>query len=218
MRRSASSRARDSGFRGTHAGKPVDRGRLPSACKMMPLFAHAGRTRSMLSRAATFIEFIGGIMTIARRNLSTRLARQHARIPLAFVVAALAAVGLASADAVGQGKDDLWEVTSKMEMPGMPMAMPAQTHHVCIAKDGKDDAYIPKRDGCTVQDSKRVGNKVTYKMTCTGKDPMTVAGETTFGANSYDGRMAMSGKMDGQQMEMSQTYSGKRVGDCTAAK
>ncbi|HET7098041.1 MAG TPA: DUF3617 family protein [Casimicrobiaceae bacterium] len=157
-------------------------------------------------------------MTIARRNLSTPLARQHARIPLAFVVAALAAVGLASADAFGQGKDDLWEVTSKMEMPGMPMAMPAQTHRVCIAKNGKDDAYIPKRDGCSLQDSKRVGNKVTYKMTCTGKDPMTIAGETTFAANSYDGRMAMSGKMDGQQMQMSQTYSGKRVGDCTAAK
>ena len=37
-----------------------------------------------------------------------------------------------------------------------------------------------------------------------------------FGTNSYDGKMAMSGKMDGQQVEMSQTYSGKRVGDCTA--
>jgi hypothetical protein len=32
----------------------------------------------------------------------------------------------------------------------------------------------------------------------------------------YDGKMAMSGKMDGQQVEMNQTYSGKRVGDCTA--
>ena len=135
-----------------------------------------------------------------------------------FLVAALAAAGLASANAFGQGRDDLWEVTSKMEMPGMPMAMPAQTHRVCIAKGGKDDAYIPKRDGCSVQDSKRVGNKVTYKMVCTGKDAMTVAGETTFGANSYEGRMAMSGKMDGQQMDMSQIYSGKRVGDCTAAK
>ena len=39
-------------------------------------------------------------------------------------------------------------------------------------------------------------------MVCTGKDAMTVAGETTFGTNSYDGKMAMSGKMDGQQVEM----------------
>jgi hypothetical protein len=104
-----------------------------------------------------------------------------------------------------------------MEMPGMPMAMPAQTHRPCVAKGGKDEDYIPKRDGCRMQDSKRVGNKVTYKMVCTGKDTMTIAGETTFGGSSYDGRMVMSGKMDGQQMEMTQTYSGKRVGDCTAS-
>ena len=114
-------------------------------------------------------------------------------------------------------QEGLWEITSKMEMPGMPMAMPAQTHRLCVAKGGKDEDYIPKRDGCRMQDSKRVGNKVTYKMVCTGKDTMTVAGETTFGGNSYDGRMVMSGKMDGQQMEMTQTYSGKRVGDCTAS-
>ena len=157
-------------------------------------------------------------MALTHRKLSDRSARSAARAPLALVVAAFVVSGLASNGVRGQGKDDLWEVTSKMEMPGMPMAMPAQTHRVCIAKGGKDDDYIPKRDGCRVEDSKRVGNKVTYKMVCTGKDPMTVAGETTFGAGSYDGRMAMSGKMDGQQVQMSQTYSGKRVGDCTAPK
>jgi hypothetical protein len=30
--------------------------------------------------------------------------------------------------------------------------------------------------------------------------------------------MAMSGNMDGRPMQMSQTYSGKRVGDCTAPR
>jgi hypothetical protein len=45
---------------------------------------------------------------------------------------------------------------------------------------------------------------------------MDVAGEMTFGTNSYQGRMQMSGKMEGQPMEMTQTYSGRRVGDCTA--
>jgi len=61
-----------------------------------------------------------------------------------------------------------------------------------------------------------VGNKVTYRMTCTGKDAMTVAGETTFGNDAYEGRMTMSGKADGQPFEMAQSYAGKRVGDCTA--
>ena len=141
------------------------------------------------------------------------IARGFSRAALACAAAALLAV---PASGVAQGADQLWEVTVKMEMPGMPMAMPAQTQRLCIGKSGKDDDYIPKREGCRVQDSKRVGNKVSYKMFCTGKDTMTVSGETTFGANSYDGKMAMSGKMDGQQIDMNQTYSGKRVGDCTA--
>jgi len=118
--------------------------------------------------------------------------------------------------AAAQGKDDLWEVTVKMEMPGMPMAMPAQTHRVCVAKGSKDDDYVPKRDNCKMLESKRAGNKVTYKMVCTGKDTMTVAGEMTYGTNSYDGRTVMTGTMEGQPVNMTQTYTGKRVADCTA--
>ena len=154
-------------------------------------------------------------MTISQRTPFARGLRSAPHCLLALIAAVLLA-GPASTAALAQGKDDLWEITTKMEMPGMPMAMPAQTQRLCIAKSGKDDDYIPKREGCRVQDSKRVGNKVSYRMVCTGKDSMTVAGETTFGTNRYDGKMAMSGKMDGQQVEMSQTYSGKRIGDCTA--
>ena len=142
---------------------------------------------------------------------------QHADRTLTLTLAGLLAVTLSAPGiALGQGKDDLWEVTTKMEMPGMPMAMPAQTNRFCIAKGGKDEDYVPKRENCKMLESKRTGNKVTYKMACTGKEAMTVAGETTFGTNAYDGRMAMSGKADGQSFEMSQTYSGKRVGDCTS--
>ena len=137
---------------------------------------------------------------------------------LSLLTPLFAACCLISGNAAAQGKDELWEITSKMEMPGMPMAMPAQTQRVCVAKTGKDDDYIPRRENCRVQDSKRVGNKVSYKMVCTGKDALTIAGETTFATTSYEGRMQMSGKMDGQQVEMSQTYSGKRVGDCTASR
>ena len=135
----------------------------------------------------------------------------------AMAIALLLGVGPAApGTAIAQGKDDLWEVTMKMEMPGMPMAMPPQTQRVCIGKGGKDDDYVPKRENCRMLESKRTGNKLTFKMACTGKDSMTVAGEMTFGTNSYEGRTVMSGKIEGQPMDMTQTYSGKRVGDCTA--
>ena len=153
------------------------------------------------------------------RRESIHRGAQPSSMSLGLAVAVLWVAAVLMPDpAFGQGKDDLWEVTTKMEMPGMPMAMPAQTNRFCIAKGGKDEDYVPKRENCKMLESKRTGNKVAYKMACTGKDAMTVAGETTFGNNAYDGKMMMSGKADGQSFEMSQVYSGKRVGDCTAPK
>ena len=128
----------------------------------------------------------------------------------------LAAALAASLPASAQGKDDLWEVSTKMEMPGMPMAMPAQTNRVCIAKNRKDEDLVPRQGGdCRVVESKRVGDKFTYKMDCAGSHPSTVDGAITFGSNGYDGKMRMTMKQTGDAMDM--TFAGKRVGDCTAA-
>ena len=149
------------------------------------------------------------------RSHSRQLHRAAAMLALGAALTVSLAV---SPTAAAQGKDDMWEITTKMEMPGMPMAMPAQTQRQCVAKNAKDDDYIPRRDNCKVTDSKKAGNKLTYQMVCTGRDAMNVTGEVTYGSGSYDGRMQMSGKMEGQDMQMTQTFSGKRVGDCTAAK
>jgi hypothetical protein len=140
------------------------------------------------------------------RNRSTP--RVCAGIVLAFALAA-------SLPASAQGKDDLWEISSKMEMPGMPMAMPAQTSRVCIGKNRKDEEFVPKQGDCRMVDSKRVGNKFTYRMDCAGNDPTTVDGAITFGNNAYDGQMRMTMKKTKDTMDM--TFTGKRVGDCVAA-
>lgn len=121
----------------------------------------------------------------------------------------------ASPQASAQGKDDLWEVSTKMEMPGMPMAMPAQTRRVCIGKNQKDEEFVPKQGDCRMLESKRVGNKFTYKMDCVGNDPTTIDGAITFGTNAYDGQMRMTRKQTKDAMDM--TFTGKRVGDCAAA-
>ncbi len=100
-----------------------------------------------------------------------------------------------------QGKDELWDVTSKMEMPGMPMAMPAQTRRVCVEK-GNDAANAFRRnDGCTVVDTKRVGNKFTYRMECKkGKDDYVATGESTSGASGLPGDDA-DGRQDGGSVD-----------------
>ena len=134
--------------------------------------------------------------------------RVYAGIVLAFALAA-------SLPASAQGKDDLWEVSTKMEMPGMPMAMPAQTNRFCIGKNRKDEEFVPKQGDCRMVESKRVGNKFTYKMDCSGKLAAIVDGAITFGDNAYDGRMHMAMKKTNDTMDM--TFTGKRIGDCAAA-
>jgi Protein of unknown function (DUF3617) len=136
------------------------------------------------------------------------------RYQSAGAVAVLIAALVASLPVAAQGKDELWEVSSKMEMPGMPMAMPAQVNRVCVGKNRKDEDLVPRQSNCRVVDSKRVGSKFTYKMECTGNEPMTMVGEMTFGNNAYDGQMRMTMTKTNDTMNMA--VSGKRVGDCTA--
>jgi hypothetical protein len=119
-----------------------------------------------------------------------------------------------SLSASGQGKDELWDITMKMEMPGM--AMPARTQRKCLDKSAGDESYVPKQENCRTVESKRIGNKLVYKMICDGKNAMTVNGEMTFVDGGYEGRMHMTGTTEGQAMDMTQTYSGKRVGNCTS--
>ena len=136
-------------------------------------------------------------------------------LSFAALVADPAAAQAGKADP--QGKDELWDVTSKMEMAGMPFAMPAQTRRVCAAK-GNDAAMIPRNEGCSVVEAKRVGNKLDYRMNCrSGQNDYTATGESTWSGSGYEGRMRMVGKMDGQPMDMTMTYTGARAGNCTAA-
>ncbi|HEY2969202.1 MAG TPA: DUF3617 family protein [Casimicrobiaceae bacterium] len=134
--------------------------------------------------------------------------RVCAGIVLAFALAA-------SLPASAQGKDDLWEVSTKMEMPGMPMAMPAQTNRFCIGKNRKDEEFVPRQGDCRMVESKRVGNRFTYKMDCAGKLSAIVDGVITFGNEAYDGQMRMAMKQTNDTMNM--TFTGRRIGDCAAA-
>ena len=104
----------------------------------------------------------------------------------------------ASAHTFAQAKDELWEVSMKMEVPGMPMAMPPQIHRVCIAKAHRDEDMIPVRDNCRVLEARRTGNKIAYRMACAGDQPMDVSGETTYTNDGYEGRMRMTSTSPGR--------------------
>ncbi len=112
------------------------------------------------------------------------------------------------------GPDNLWEVTSSMTMEGM--RMPGMTVQVC-GKAGQSDGLMPPMQGeCQFSDRNTVGNRTTFRVTCTGKDAMSGTGEMTTGPSSYQGIMRLSGKMDGETTNITTEYAGRLVGKCTA--
>ena len=127
-----------------------------------------------------------------------------------------ALASMASAAVLAQGADDLYEVTVKMEMTGMPMAMPATTQRMCVKKGGGAGDVVPRQENCKVTDAKRSGSRLTFAMACTGRDPMTGTGDFTYAGDGYTGQIRMQGKMEGMDMTMTQSVAGRRVGSCTA--
>jgi hypothetical protein len=118
--------------------------------------------------------------------------------------------------AAAQGSDDQYDVTVKMEMPGMPMAMPPITQRLCVKKGAKDEDFVPRQDNCRVSDSTRTGSRLTFKIACTGSNSMIGTGDFNFGATGYNGQIRMKGKMEGQDIDMTQAITANRVGGCTA--
>jgi hypothetical protein len=124
------------------------------------------------------------------------------------------AVSAAAAQTKSPQKPGKWQVTMEMEMPGMPMKLPAVTMEHCVTEQDLADPQKavpadPKSD-CTVGDYKVKDNTVNWSIECP-KQKMKGSGEITYTNDTFAGTMKM--KMD--QQEMSTKYSGKWLGACT---
>lgn len=117
-------------------------------------------------------------------------------------------------------KEGLWEITMKMEAPGMPAGMKPQVVQQCITKKDLDDprkttpGNDPKSDRCQVSDYKMQGNTATWNMACKGENAMTGSGSVTYSGTSYSGTNKMTMKQGGQLQTMTMHYSGKHLGEC----
>jgi hypothetical protein len=126
-----------------------------------------------------------------------------------LLIAAIALIALPAF--AGPMKAGKWEMTFQMEMPGMPVKIPPVTLSKCVTLEEAENPQPPqmkKNDDCKIEDYKREGSTITWKMSCT-KQKVEGTGKITYAADSYAGEMQM--KM-GEQ-EMSTKYAGKRVAD-----
>ena len=108
-----------------------------------------------------------------------------------------------------------WQVTMRMNMPGMGEMPPiTQAHCVTPAMLKDPQEAVPKGPeggDCKVSDYKFTAGTATYKLTCTKPMAMTMIGEMKYsGTDAYTGTMTMDAS--GQKMTMA--FDAKRTGEC----
>lgn len=110
--------------------------------------------------------------------------------------------------------EGMWEITSKVEMSGMPVQIPDTTVSQCINKEN----IIPKtnkkiNEHCTISEQKIEGNTVTWKMKCSGK--MESQGSITYHGDTFEGLITSKIEIpDMGMMTMTVQLAGKRTGEC----
>ncbi len=131
------------------------------------------------------------------------------------VMTAIALAGALSFSfaAPAAGADDLWEVTTQMNIPGMPPGMGGNTSQQCYEKDMRKNVTKSKNaEECKVTDYKESGNKLTVTMSCPKNRSAVMEYVFNQARTEYKGTMRM--KDGGRDMVMN--MSGRKIGTCDA--
>ncbi len=114
-------------------------------------------------------------------------------------------------------KEGLWEITTRMQMQGMPMQMPVYTFRRCITRED----MVPRQEDrpgqeCKVLKTDVKGDTVTWVMECRDNNGTTRAeGRATYRGESFDGEVRVTMESAGMKgMEMIQQISGRWMGSC----
>ena len=106
-----------------------------------------------------------------------------------------------------------WEMTTQMEMSGMPEGMPTMppmTHRQCLTREMMLPAQATDQN-CEKIEQSVSGNTVTWSMVCTANGITSeMNGTTTYTGDTMNGTMHILT----QGMEMSSQVTGKRLGPC----
>jgi hypothetical protein len=104
-------------------------------------------------------------------------------------------------------EDGLWEITSTVDMPGMPSKSFTQTS--CLTKE----KAVPQtaESGCTIKDMKTQGNTVTWTVVC---KEATSTGKVTYAGTTMEGFTETTVKTNGNTMTIKSRMKGKRIGPC----
>ena len=121
----------------------------------------------------------------------------------------------AAAFAAPNYQEGLWEMTTTVNMPGVPKEMMRpMKQQVCMTK--QNAVPQPQQKGeqqCKMTNQRTVGSKVFWTMTCKGG---TVSnGDITYSKTSFDGSQTTTTSQGGKLMTVKSAMSGKYIGPCT---
>ena len=110
-------------------------------------------------------------------------------------------------------EDGLYEMTSKVDMPGM--AIPPTTVTQCLTKEEPVPDKAADEGNCEILDRTTDGNTVSWTMECSQQgQEMTSTGEMTYHGDRFEGTIKTVMGPQAGNMTIVTTITGKRVGDC----
>lgn len=115
-------------------------------------------------------------------------------------------------------QDGLWEITSRIEVQGMPMAMQMAPvkHTACLTQKDAVPQKAEKDQQCKILNNHIDGNTVSWSMECREKGQVvTSSGKVTYAGTSFSGSSQTTIEQPGQgKVQINNPMSGKRIGNC----
>ena len=112
-------------------------------------------------------------------------------------------------------KPGKYEITAKVEMPGMPGVMPPQTMIQCLDKQDPVPTSSADAQGCKMIDMDITGNTVTYTMECNQQGTKIQSkGKITYSGTSFQGSTKTIMGPAAGGLTIKTEIKGKRIGSC----
>lgn len=113
-------------------------------------------------------------------------------------------------------QEGLWEVSTEVNIPGMPIKMPAVTMQQCFTKQNMQPENILQKNNCQMDTMDIQDNLARWTMSCEQEGMiMQGSGNIQYQKTSFSGvfDMTMSGAAQGA-MTMQTKLTGRYIGKC----
>jgi hypothetical protein len=138
--------------------------------------------------------------------------RAVALVASLLLTATLAPLAAAQPD-IQEGE---WEITTRIEMPGLPFALPPMKSSTCLTKESMVPPPEKKGQECTMKEMQSKGNEVAWKMECKeSTSTMHGSGRIIYTNDSFSGTIELNMQdAGGKTQPMNQQLNGRHVGPC----